>query len=201
MGVVPPAADARRDGAADRRGGGGRRHHGSEADPGGTRPPGLDRRPDGAVEPARLRGDRPEDDGARAGRRPGFGLIIVDLDRFKPVNDTYGHATGDEALREIAARLRRYAGAGDAAARIGGDEFALLLEGVDSEQLARLASRLVEVLGRPIPTTVGRITVGASIGAAVWRSTDRDLAALWARADAELFVVKRTGRGAWRMAA
>ena len=138
--------------------------------------------------------------GARGGG-PGFGLLLIDLDRFKPVNDTHGHATGDEVLRETAIRLRRHARTGDATARIGGDEFALLLEGIDAERLARIAGRLVTVLARPIATLAGPIAVGASVGAALWCPGDRDLSALMARADAELFHVKRTGRGAWRLAA
>ncbi|WP_237477672.1 GGDEF domain-containing protein [Lichenibacterium dinghuense] len=130
-----------------------------------------------------------------------FGLVLLDLDRFKPVNDTHGHAVGDAVLREVAARLRRHLRPGDVAARLGGDEFAVLLPGATEDVLAGLSRRLVEAVGRPVATVAGRVEIGASAGAALWRTADRTLAALVERADAELFAVKRGGRGAWRVAA
>ena len=138
---------------------------------------------------------------AEAGARgPGFGLVLLDLDRFKPVNDTHGHPMGDAVLCEVAARLRRHTRPGDAAARLGGDEFALLVAGASEDGLAGLARRLVEALARPIATPAGRIEIGASVGAALWREADGDLSGLTARADALLFAVKRSGRGAWQVA-
>ncbi len=130
-----------------------------------------------------------------------FGLVLLDLDRFKPVNDTHGHAVGDSVLREVAARLRRQARPGDVAARLGGDEFAVLVPGATEDMLAGLSRRLVEAVGRPVATAVGRVEIGASVGAALWRDGDRSLAAVAERADAALFAVKRAGRGAWRVAA
>ncbi len=130
-----------------------------------------------------------------------FGLVLVDLDRFKPVNDTHGHAVGDAVLREVAARLRRHVRSGDVAARLGGDEFAVLVPGATEDMLAGLSRRLVEALGRPVATAVGRVEIGASVGAALWRDGDRTLAAMAERADAALFAVKRGGRGAWRVSA
>ncbi len=127
--------------------------------------------------------------------------MLLDLDRFKPVNDTHGHAVGDAVLREVGARLRRHLRPGDVAARLGGDEFAVLVPGATEDVLAGLSRRLVEAVGRPIATAAGRVEVGASAGAALWRDADRDLAALVERADAALFAVKRDGRGAWRVAA
>lgn len=136
---------------------------------------------------------------ARA-RGAGFGLVLLDLDRFKPVNDTHGHPMGDMVLCEVAARLRRHTRPGDAAARLGGDEFALLVAGATEDVLAGLARRLVEALARPIATPAGRIEIGASVGAALWREEDGDLAGLTDRADDLLFAVKRAGRGAWQVA-
>ncbi len=130
-----------------------------------------------------------------------FGLVLLDLDRFKPVNDTHGHAIGDAVLREVGARLRRHLRPGDLASRLGGDEFAVLVPGATEDVLAGLSRRLVEAVGRPIATPAGRVEVGASAGAALWRGEDLSLAALVERADAALFSVKRGGRGAWRVAA
>ena len=130
-----------------------------------------------------------------------FGLVLIDLDRFKPVNDTHGHAVGDAVLREVAARLRRHVRPGDVAARLGGDEFAVLVPGATEDVLAGLSRRLVEAVGRPVATSMGRVEIGASVGAALWRDADRTLAGLADRADRALFAVKRAGRGAWRIAA
>ncbi len=138
-------------------------------------------------------------DGARAGGAP-FGILLLDLDRFKPVNDTHGHPVGDAVLREVAARLRRHTRPGDAAARLGGDEFAMLVGAASRDELAMMARRLVDTLSRPIATAAGPVAVGASVGAAEWQADDRNLAALTDRADEALFVVKREGRGAWRVA-
>ncbi len=136
---------------------------------------------------------------ARA-RRRGFGLVLLDLDRFKPVNDTHGHPMGDAVLCEVAARLRRHTRSGDAAARLGGDEFAVLVTEATEDVLAGLSRRLVQAMARPIVTAAGRIQIGASVGAALWRDADGDLAALTGRADDLLFAVKRAGRGAWQVA-
>ena len=134
-------------------------------------------------------------------RGGGFGLLLLDLDRFKPVNDTHGHPVGDAVLREVAARLRRHTRPGDAAVRLGGDEFAVLILGdVDEAALGSLAQRLVDSVSRPIVTAAASLGVGASIGVARWSSADRDLAGVIDRADAALFAVKRDGRGAWRLA-
>ena len=137
---------------------------------------------------------------ARAEGR-GFGLLLLDLDRFKPVNDAHGHAVGDAVLREVAARLRRHTRPGDAAARLGGDEFAVLVEDGAEDVLPELADRLVAALALPVATEAGPVEIGASIGLALWRAEDGDLAALAARADAALLAVKRGGRSAWRAAA
>ena len=135
-------------------------------------------------------------------RRSGgvFGLLLLDRDRFKPVNDTHGHALGDAVLREVAARLRRRVRPEDIAARLGGDEFAVLIPGATDDSLTGLSRRLVAEIARPVVTAVGRIEIGASVGAALWRDADGTLASLMERADAALFAVKRGGRGAWRIA-
>lgn len=98
----------------------------------------------------------------------GLAVLLIDLDRFKIVNDTMGHATGDALLIAVAGRIRASLRKGDLAARLGGDEFAVLLASVTSQgEVAAVAARLVELLSRPY-LLHGRVaSVGASIGAAV----------------------------------
>jgi diguanylate cyclase (GGDEF)-like protein len=93
-------------------------------------------------------------------------LLVIDLDDFKTVNDTYGHAAGDELLIEVAARLVEVGGPGSVAGRFGGDEFAMLLTGSPDDDLA-VPRRLCERLMEPMRLSTGTITVGASIGVAV----------------------------------
>ena len=133
------------------------------------------------------------------GRR--FGLIVLDLDRFKPINDRHGHAVGDLVLREVAARLRRQVRPDDAVARLGGDEFAILVAEVGGDDLPHLAQRLMQAAQQPVRTPVGDLSVGVSLGVAVSVETDRSIEDLAARADRALYDVKLSGRGAWKIAA
>jgi diguanylate cyclase (GGDEF)-like protein/PAS domain S-box-containing protein len=130
-----------------------------------------------------------------------FGLLLIDLDRFKPVNDTHGHPVGDAVLREVGARLRRRTRPEDVAVRLGGDEFAVLVRGATDDILQGLARRLVDSLGQPIVTSAGQVQIGASVGVARWCADDGNLAGLQERADEALLDAKRVGRGTWRTAA
>ncbi|MFC0407638.1 diguanylate cyclase [Roseomonas elaeocarpi] len=140
---------------------------------------------------------------ARLGGR-GFALLCLDLDRFKPVNDEHGHAAGDAVLREAAQRLGRCVRGSDVVARIGGDEFVLLLEeqaGLSSEGgSAEVGRRVLESIGqRPftVPGEDGRpvtVSVGCSIGATAWSRGVTDTAELLRHADAALYAAKRGGR-------
>ena len=125
------------------------------------------------------------------------GLLFIDLDGFKSVNDTHGHRAGDQVLREVAQRLRGQVRAGDAAARLGGDEFVVLLDPVESEQAAvEAARRVISAISRPI--RVGeraRATVGASIGVAVNHDDRTDADALLHQADVAAYQAKARGRG------
>lgn len=145
---------------------------------------------------------------ARA-RRNGAALcaLAIDLDRFKPVNDLHGHAAGDVVLREVAERLRTILREQDLAARMGGDEFAVLveLEGVSSGAAAqraasRLAQRILSALTAPIPLDGGEAAiVGASIGVSLATPQEAvDHAVLLRQADAALYRAKAEGRGAFR---
>lgn len=135
-----------------------------------------------AIERARAAGER-------------VALVLVDLDRFKELNDALGHAAGDAVLRALARRLREVASERDLVARIGGDEFAILIGGLDpaaglGPRLALLERRLAE----PIALEEGEVVLGASFGVALWPEDGLDLAGLLARADAAMYRAKRAGR-------
>jgi diguanylate cyclase (GGDEF)-like protein len=104
---------------------------------------------------------------AVAGAGPHAAVVVVDLDGFKPINDTYGHAVGDEVLSAVAARLTACVRVEDTVARIGGDEFVVLARlGTDAAP-AELTERIRQALAHPLTTSVGPLRVGASIGIAV----------------------------------
>ena len=131
----------------------------------------------------------------------GFGVVLVDLDCFKPVNDQHGHAIGDAVLREVARRLATQARPSDIVSRMGGDEFAILVADVADEAVPRLAERIVRAVGVPIETPAGPVAVGASVGCACTFDPDVSLSELLARADRAVYDIKDSGRGAWKVAA
>ncbi|MBA3808845.1 MAG: GGDEF domain-containing protein [Solirubrobacterales bacterium] len=125
------------------------------------------------------------------------GLIVGDLDHFKEVNDTHGHATGDAVLQDVAYMLRKQLRAFDLAYRIGGEEFLVLLPGADLTQTAAMAERLR--LGVAADTVGGGLRVTMSFGvSASERETAFDYKAICAEADAALYEAKRSGRDAVR---
>jgi two-component system cell cycle response regulator len=132
---------------------------------------------------------------ARASRsRAPLAVAILDVDRFKSVNDQHGHAAGDEVLRAIVARVGRGLRAGDFVARIGGEEFALLWPGADLVHAAEIAERVrASIAGTPMNAGGRSLSITVSLGCAMW-SVDETTAALLARADACLYEAKRTGR-------
>jgi diguanylate cyclase len=128
----------------------------------------------------------------RAGTQ--IALLMIDLDRFKQVNDTLGHHAGDLLLQEIARlftdRIRR----SDTIARTGGDEFAIILEGPTSRREARLVGRsLLDLLANPIGIENRSITVGASLGVAIFPDDAEDLESLCIKADLRMYDFKRGG--------
>jgi diguanylate cyclase (GGDEF)-like protein len=131
-----------------------------------------------------------------AGR--GLAVLLLDLNGFKQVNDTYGHAAGDALLRELGHRLSVGLGPGDVAGRQGGDEFVVLLPEADRAAAERAGERLREAVLRPVPIGDGReVSVGVSIGIAVRPAGDTaDLDALTADADAAMYREKHAGRAA-----
>jgi diguanylate cyclase (GGDEF)-like protein len=122
-------------------------------------------------------------------------VAMVDLDRFKPVNDTYGHDAGDQLLTSVADRIAAELGAEHTVARLGGDEFAVLFDAeLNVVDATRAAERIVCTLEKPFMVAANRITIGASIGLAVAVDGD-DVRTLKCRADDRLYNVKRSGRG------
>jgi diguanylate cyclase (GGDEF)-like protein len=123
-------------------------------------------------------------------------LVLIDLDHFKSINDRLGHAAGDECLRQVASRLHRVFGDKNVVARIGGDEFAILLRGPRSLQdVKRTLTHALRALCRPVLWKDLRIDVGISIGAAIVRQPlRRDTSRLFAEADSALYEAKAAGR-------
>ncbi len=122
-------------------------------------------------------------------------VIFLDIDDFKGINDTLGHAAGDALLVEVAARIRGCLRRPDTAARLGGDEFALLIEGVDSAvEAEQVARRVLEVLRRPFVLSGNSVTVRASLGIAVADSVDDNAASLMRHADVAMYAAKGSGR-------
>ncbi len=129
----------------------------------------------------------------------GLAIMMIDLDRFKPVNDVFGHTVGDQVLIAFARRATTIAGPAALLARFGGDEFALLLPVIDDrEEPARLARRLLGLFDAPFAVEDAQVTLGASIGIAVAPQDGTDPEELIRRADIALYRAKSAGRGAFR---
>ncbi len=125
-------------------------------------------------------------------------VMYVDLDGFKAVNDTLGHATGDKLLGKAAAQLRACVREDDTVARLGGDEFAVVFNGLESaEILARLAQRIVDSLKLEVPSADGPLRVGGSAGIAVYPQDGEDVDVLLERADQAMYEAKRRGKGCY----
>jgi diguanylate cyclase (GGDEF)-like protein len=134
---------------------------------------------------------------ANEDRREGgrLGLVILDIDHFKKLNDTYGHPAGDAALRSLARLLVQLLRKGDQAARYGGEEFVVILPGSDRERSMQAAERLRQALAKHRFVHDGsRIPLSASFGVAVWPDDARDADALLAAADRGLYAAKQAGR-------
>jgi diguanylate cyclase (GGDEF)-like protein len=119
-------------------------------------------------------------------------LLVMDLDRFKEVNDSFGHHAGDELLRQIGPRLNRLLRETDTVARLGGDEFALLLPAADTVAAQDVATRVLRALAQPFVVEGQTLDVGASIGIAVAPEQAEDADALLQRADIAMYAAKRT---------
>ncbi|MGJ3521512.1 EAL domain-containing protein [Nitratidesulfovibrio sp. D1] len=129
-----------------------------------------------------------------------FAVLMLDLDRFKFINDSHGHTTGDNLLVEVARRMRPVVRAGDTVARLGGDEFALLLEDVDSpRRIVQITRRLLAALERPVRMGAKVVRTSASIGI-VLRTQGYDAAdGLLRDADIAMYQAKAQGKGRFRV--
>ena len=124
-----------------------------------------------------------------------FALLMLDLDRFKPINDALGHPVGDAVLKEAARRLKQCVRDTDTVARLGGDEFAILQASASSEdEVGRLARRILEAVAEPVEVNGNRISIGTTIGVAFAPRDALTHDHLIARADQALYEGKKTGR-------
>jgi two-component system cell cycle response regulator len=143
----------------------------------------LERRLPALIETARQRG-------------AALTMMILDIDHFKRVNDTHGHAVGDLVLKGFAAQLQEIVRGGDLLCRLGGEEFVVVMPGVDVNQAARIAERArrtAESREFALEATAGSVSVTVSIGVAEWRE-QWDSAELYRRADRALYLSKSAGR-------
>ena len=131
----------------------------------------------------------------------GFAVIFLDLDGFKPINDSAGHRVGDHVLREIAGRLRACTREMDTVARVGGDEFVVLLQDVESRcECLPAARKLIEAAGSPVPYPGGVARLGASAGLSFYPEDGDGLDSLMRIADESMYVAKRAGKNQVRCA-
>lgn len=122
------------------------------------------------------------------------GLMILDLDHFKQVNDTHGHHVGDEVLKAVAHCLKAMTRYHDVVARLGGEEFAVVAPNMDMDMLIRFAERIRRaVASMPVVSGNVRLKITASVGLAIWDKKEA-AAEFFARADKQLYEAKRTGR-------
>jgi len=120
-------------------------------------------------------------------------LLFIDLDGFKPVNDTFGHSSGDRVLQNVGKRLKACAESGDVIARVGGDEFLVLINNAGTqEEVANRARKIVEAITQPFEVEDRQVGIGCSIGIAFYPDNGQH-AKLIARADAAMYAAKRAG--------
>ena len=129
----------------------------------------------------------------RDGRK--LAVLFIDLDRFKTINDSLGHLTGDHLLKEVANRLCRVVRASDTVARLGGDEFVVLVPGVQApEECSHVGEKIIEVLAAPFPFEGRSLHISPSIGICLYPDDGTDVATLMRHADAAMYHAKANGR-------
>ncbi|MHB0769175.1 EAL domain-containing protein [Bradyrhizobium sp. 5.13L] len=126
-------------------------------------------------------------------------LAFLDVDHFKDVNDTLGHAAGDELLVQLAQRLREHIGPGDMLGRLGGDEFVILLPQRNAESAGRVAADIAEALARPLRLGSKLMPMSASIGISLYPDHATDIDTLMQQADAAMYMAKQAGRSTHRI--
>lgn len=126
-------------------------------------------------------------------------MLFVDLDRFKPINDTYGHAIGDIVLRKVAQRLPKILRSSDSVCRLGGDEFVILLESANTMDGAELvAEKAIETLNEPIEAGNHICYIGASVGISIFPEDCQDAETMLRHADIAMYEAKKKGRNRWQ---
>ncbi|MDO8907299.1 MAG: EAL domain-containing protein [Pseudohongiella sp.] len=129
-----------------------------------------------------------------------FAVLFIDLDRFKAVNDTYGHQTGDLLLTEVASRLKVPLRNSDIVARLGGDEFVVLLQKVsDRDHAGHIASNILKIFGQPITLEQREFLISASIGISLYGVDANNEEALMTHADTAMYAAKEEGRNNYRL--
>jgi diguanylate cyclase (GGDEF)-like protein len=122
-------------------------------------------------------------------------VALIDLDGFKGINDTYGHEAGDALICAVADRLSEVIRPVDTAGRVGGDEFILLLDGADAPAATALCRRARAAIARPVQLPTAEVTIGASIGVAIYPTDGDDIEALLRSADHAMYAIKTRGGG------
>jgi len=129
-----------------------------------------------------------------------IGVMLLDLDRFKAVNDTFGHDMGDELLKTVSERLKACVREVDTVARMGGDEFTIILEGVTSEEnILMVAKRITESIATPFELKGEHISIGVSIGITIYPHDDYPVDELLKHADTAMYRAKQLGGSAFHL--
>ncbi len=146
-----------------------------------------------------LLGDRMQQAASRADRyRKFFALLFIDLDQFKPINDTYGHDVGDELLKAVGQRLVGCLRKADTVSRTGGDEFVIVLSEIrEPEDAAMVSNKILNELSRPFLIGRYQLVISGSIGISVYPNDSQDLMMLKANADVAMYNAKRNGRNSY----
>ena len=127
-------------------------------------------------------------------------LLFIDLDGFKTVNDTLGHGVGDQLLREVGKRLRISIRESDTAARMGGDEFMVILNNLhDRSQALLIAEKIINAINQPMQLDGNKCNVGASIGIAIYPEQAENASDLVRAADSAMYYAKASGKNAYRL--
>lgn len=128
-----------------------------------------------------------------------LGVLFIDIDHFKPVNDTYGHDVGDRLLQEIAARIRTILREVDTVSRRGGDEFTVIITHVPNrEACEKVAMSIIEEIGKPFTIDDIELQVGASIGISLFPDDGINVQQLLTHADDAMYMAKQAGRNTCR---
>ncbi len=134
---------------------------------------------------------------ARAGKQAA--VLFLDLDRFKPINDTHGHEAGDRVLQQVAQRLLQKLRAGDVVTRLGGDEFVIVLSEARSlSAVAEVANHVIELIGEPYRVDDLRLMISTSVGISVYPNDGDDIDTLISHADMAMYQAKQAGRNTLR---